>query len=112
MSWGSLSLVMVVTLLGAFASLHLKMGSARTGGNVFTFFLNRHVALGVCLYCTSTILYLHLLSDIHLNTLYPLMSLTYVWVAVISKLFLGEKITFPRVFSTVLIIAGVLLILR
>lgn len=101
--------VLVFTLLGAFGSLYLKKGSVKTNKKIMSFF-NKEIMLGVFFYLLSTIFYLYLLSLLDLSLLYPLSSLSYVWVLLLSKHLLKEKITKNRVFGVLLIILGIIVI--
>ena len=60
---------------------------------VLTLVTDWHVVLGVVSYGISTLLYFSVLSSLELSFAYPTVSLGYVFVIIMSKIFFGETIT-------------------
>lgn len=71
---------------------------------------NAYVVFGAALYGMSFILWLYVLSKVKLSYAYPFISLSYVLVAVLGFLMLGEKISFGAWIGICLVVVGVCLI--
>ena len=105
-------LVLFCTVLGAAAQLLLKMGSqavdtASLYSIVWSMAANVPLVAGLALYGLSMVLFVHALRNEQLSLLYPLISLTYIWVTAVSILFLNESVSFWKVAGVVVIVAGV-----
>lgn len=111
----TLNLILVVV-----AQFLLKAGMNNVGGfgtmPMLSFFLaaatSVKVIAGVALYALSAISWLILLSKAELSMVYPMISISYVFVLAISALFLGEQVGPLRIIGTLLIILGVVLIYK
>jgi multidrug transporter EmrE-like cation transporter len=109
----SLVLVFACTLLGAFAQILFKTGLASV--DQFTpliLIANLRVFSGMCLYGSSTVLLVLALRDGELSLLYPVISLTYAWVTVLSLLWLGETMNVYKALGILTIVLGVALLGR
>jgi drug/metabolite transporter (DMT)-like permease len=102
--------MIISTLLGAYGSLYLKKGSKEVTKNLFSF-INKNLIIGISLYLISTVAYIYLLGTYELSILYPLTSLTYIWVMILSKIYLNEKINNTKIISIILIIMGIIIIM-
>lgn len=100
----------ISTLLGAFGSLYLKKGSKKVTRNLFSF-INKNLIGGITLYLLSTIAYIYLLGKYELSMIYPLSALTYIWIMIISKIYLKEEISNTKIVSIILIISGIITIM-
>lgn len=105
-------LVLFCTVLGAAAQLLLKMGSqgvntASLYSIVWSMATNVPLVSGLALYGLSMVLFVHALRNEQLSLLYPLISLTYIWVTAVSILFLNESVSFWKIAGVVVIVAGV-----
>ena len=90
----SVLLVFLCTLIGAAAQILLKIGATQlTSSNPIRMLLNPYVfsADTRCTESTPGMLILALRKG-HLSLLYPIISLTYVWVAILSYLIFHEAI--------------------
>lgn len=67
---------------------------------------------GMVCYGASLCVWLAALSKAPVSTAYPMLSLGYVAVAVVSVTWLGESMTLPKVLGIALICAGVILVSR
>jgi multidrug transporter EmrE-like cation transporter len=74
-------------------------------------FTNLYVFLGVLCYVISLFLWLTALSGLELSFMYPLLSISYVIVAVFAWIFIGETITLMRWAGIALVLLGSWLIL-
>ena len=66
--------------------------------------------IGLSLYGFSTILLILALRDGELSLLYPVISLTYVWVTIMSVMAFGEKVNAFKIAGIAVICAGVALL--
>lgn len=108
-------LVLFCTVLGAAAQLLLKVGSGavETGSlwtTAWSMAMNFPLILGLSLYGLSTVLFIHALRNEQLSLLYPLISLTYIWVTIVSVTVLGESLSVWKVAGVLVIVSGVALL--
>jgi multidrug transporter EmrE-like cation transporter len=104
----SIALVFGCTILGAGAQILIKTGAnALTGGGVIAMLMSPHLLAGYCLYGLSTALLVLALRDGELSILYPVISLTFVWVTILSTMVFNEAITVFKVMGVSVIVAGV-----
>ena len=110
-------IVFSCTFLGALAQLLMKLGTAHMGSRVTLTDVVHHPALfvtfwklflGYCLLGIQTVLMALALKGQELSKLYPIIALTYVWVIILSLLFLpGEHMNFFRSIGIAFIVGGV-----
>ena len=85
-------LLAVSLLLASFGQIFLKMGLA--GGEIsgsaglIKAFLNPYVLLGFAIYACSTLTWMLLISRVKLSVAYPMISISYVIVMILSALIL------------------------
>lgn len=108
-SW-AIALIILATLIGAFGPILLKKASAKRLSKLSSLATNYHLFGGVALYAIGTILFIPALKGGDLSVLYPLVSVTYIWVSLLSVKFLGEKMNKLKWLGIALIITGVSLI--
>ncbi len=75
-------------------------------------FLVPNVIIGLLFYAVSTVFWLIALSKIELSVAYPMLSMGYILLMIISYFLLNESITVYKVVGTLLVVAGVTLISR
>jgi multidrug transporter EmrE-like cation transporter len=68
------------------------------------------VFLGILLYILSAALWLVVLSQAEVSFAYPLVGTGYILVAILSKIFFNETLTFLKILGIILIAAGAYLI--
>lgn len=100
--------ILAMTLLGAVASLFLKLAS--NSGSTVSLIQNIYFYIGGLLYFLSALLNIYLLKHIDYSILLPLTSITYIWTLVLSFAFLKEKISARLVLGITLVICGVTLL--
>lgn len=110
-------LVLLCTVIGAAAQLLLKLGSRTVvtdslWATAWSMAINFPLILGLSLYGLSTVLFIHALRNEQLSLLYPLISLTYIWVTIVSVALLGESLSFWKVAGVMVIVTGVALLGR
>lgn len=108
-------LVLLCTVIGAAAQLLLKLGSRTVvtdslWATAWSMAINFPLILGLSLYGLSTVLFIHALRNEQLSLLYPLISLTYIWVTIVSVALLGESLSFWKVAGVMVIVTGVALL--
>jgi multidrug transporter EmrE-like cation transporter len=123
MSWITWALILTGVGLNAAAQLLLKVAtrplahfsdfSAATLGSAILI-LSKSLPFwtGMVCYGASVCVWLAALSKAPVSTAYPMLSLGYVAVAVVSVMWLGESMTLPKVLGIALICAGVILVSR
>ncbi|MCX6638447.1 MAG: transporter [Acidobacteria bacterium] len=109
----SLTLVFGCTVLGAAAQILFKFGlKLMPQVSPLAVLTNLPLMAGLTLYGASTLLLVLALREGELSLLYPVISLTYAWVAVLSVVWLGEQMDALKAAGIVVIIAGVALLGR
>ena len=98
------ALILVMTLLGAVASLFFKKASS-CGGTV-NVFKNINLYIGGALYLASAVLNIIVLRKLDYSLVLPLTSVTYAWTMIISYLVLKECISGRKICGVILIIIG------
>ncbi len=100
-------------ILGAFAQIFLKLGITKTTSmELLKVLSNLYILGGLFLYGISAVLWIYSLSKIPLSFAYPMVSLGYVVVFVLSYWVFGESISPLRVGGLVTIVLGVLMIAK
>jgi drug/metabolite transporter (DMT)-like permease len=103
-------LMLISTVSGAFGLLFFKKGAKDFNLNILKQLRNTNLIIGVLLIGAGTFFYLLALRKGSLSIVYSLNSLTYIWVPLISKKFLGEKINKYKLAGLILIMLGIFLI--
>ena len=73
---------------------------------------NKFVILGFALYLISALSWLIILSRVDLSFAYPLISIGYILIMVLSKYIYHEPLTLLKIVGTLLVCAGVFLLVR
>lgn len=109
--------ILVCVILNSVAQIFLKFGMSNLDKKLSlsiafipSLITNAYVVFGAALYGTSFILWLYVLSKVKVSYAYPFISLSYVLVAVLGFLMLGEKISFGAWMGICLVVVGVVLI--
>lgn len=108
--WAALAVV-VASIIASFGALFLKYGANKLSRKTIKqVYRNHHLFLGVLFYGLSSVFFIVALKYGELSVLYPLTSLGYVWIALLSIKFLKEKMNFFKWMGIVCILVGVSLI--
>ena len=102
----SMVMVVIASFIGSFGAVFLKAGSKKLRKGL-RHVVNPRVALGVAMYLFSTIFFIAAIKNGELTVLYPLVSLSYVWTMLWSRIFFGEPFTRFKVLGLAMILAGV-----
>ncbi len=109
----SIALVFLCTVFGAAAQMLIKHGANDlTSGHPLAMITSVPLVSGYSLYGISTILLILALRDGELSILYPVISLTYVWVTLLSVYFFHEQLKPLRLLGVTLVVVGVAVIGR
>lgn len=104
----SIALVFFCTIFGAAAQVLIKHGASQLpSGNPFAMLSSVPIVTGYSLYGISTVLLVLALRDGQLSILYPVISLTYVWVTLLSVAIFRESMNFYKLFGVLVIVTGV-----
>ena len=104
----SIILVLIATIFGSFGPIFLKKGSNKF--KIKTIHKNNNIIIGIIFYALATILFIPALKGGELSVLYPLVSLSYIWVSLLSIKMIGEKMNKFKWIGILLIIIGVIFI--
>jgi drug/metabolite transporter (DMT)-like permease len=102
-------LILIFTFLAATAQVMWKYGTIRLGEHPTLQVLITDVPLiaGLAVYGLGAILMIIALKHGELSVLYPLISLSYVWVAILSVLLFHESMPAAKIAGICVIMAGV-----
>ncbi|MGH9627209.1 MAG: EamA family transporter [Bryobacteraceae bacterium] len=108
----SVLLVFCCTLIGAAAQIFMKTGANRLNQQnlvdiVIATVTNLPLLFGYCLYGMSTMFLVLALRKGQLSLLYPIISLTYVWVTILSMLIFHESMNPFKAVGLTIVVAGV-----
>lgn len=99
-----LALVLLMTFMGAIASLFLKRASG--SDNFVKMLTNVNLYIGGFIYITAAFINIFVLKFLDYAVVLPLTSITYIWTMVLSYLILREKITKKKIVGVILILLG------
>jgi len=108
-SW-AVGMILFSTVIGALGSLFFKKGADRLSLTVAGVLRNWMLLAGFLLYTLSAAFFVYALQGGELSVLYPLVSLAYIWVCLLSMRFLGERMNRLKWIGVAFIVAGVALI--
>lgn len=97
-------ILLIMTLLGAVASLFLKKASE--AHHLIDLLKNINLYVGGVLYLLSAVLNIYILRYLDYSVVLPLTSLTYIWTMILSYMILSEKISKKKIIGVMLILIG------
>jgi multidrug transporter EmrE-like cation transporter len=105
-------MVILCTVLGAVGQVLIKFGAnaLHQHGTIATLLAmaaNVPLIAGYVLYGIMTVLFVFALKDGELSVLFPIISLTYVWVAGLSAWIFQDSLNWPKIAGIFTIVAGV-----
>lgn len=104
----SVGLVVLSTFVGAAAQILLRSGAGRIeGAGLAELLSNVPLIAGYGCLGINTILITLAFRGGQLSVLYPIISLTYVWVTLLAPMYFDDVVTTAKVMGLVLIILGV-----
>ena len=102
------AVLIVMTILGAVASLYLKKASGAE--NMIQMLKNVHLYIGGFLYLSSALLNIWILKYLEYSVVLPLTSFTYIWTMLLSYFILKEKITKKKIAGEIFIVIGAIFV--
>lgn len=105
----AIGLVIIAAIIGAFGPVFIKLGTADLKFNLKSI-LNFHLIAGLFFYGLSVVIFIAALRLGEVSVLYPVISTTYIWVALLSVKYLNEKMNRNKWVGVALIIVGVIMI--
>jgi drug/metabolite transporter (DMT)-like permease len=103
-------LMLVCTIFTAMGQFFLKKGAANL--TIPELFFNYSLIFGFFLYGIGALLMIFALKFGELNTLYPIVSLTFIWVTLLSIFVLKEPVSGYQYLGIGTILAGVFIIAK
>jgi drug/metabolite transporter (DMT)-like permease len=102
-------IIVLCTFLGAAAQVLMKMGADYTKAHpgLMGLITNPLLIAGYGLYAVVTVLIVVAFKDGELSVLYPILSLSYLWVAVLSFLIFHDTLNPYKLIGVAVIIGGV-----
>ena len=109
----SIALVFCCTIFGAAGQMLIKTGANTLGSsNPLAMVTNLPLMAGYSLYGISAALLVLALRDGELSILYPVISVTYVWVTFLSLVFFRETLSVFKLAGVAIIVTGVAILGR
>ena len=103
-------LMFACTIFTATGQYFFKQSSGNFTFNLLEIISNYPLILGFFFYGIGALLMMVAFKYGDLSKLYPFVSLNFIWVTLISILFLGEKLNSYKINAVILVIFGVILI--
>ena len=103
-------IVVICTIFTSIGQYFFKMGSVNFAWDFFSLITNYAMIIGFLFYGVGSILLIAAFRYGDLSLLYPFISLTFIWVIIISSFVFGEPINGFKIGSVILIILGVIFI--
>ena len=100
-------IVLICTLFVSSAQLFLKFGANKFEASFFVSLINLPLIIGVILYCLGAVLMVLALKYGDLSVVYPFFGLSFVWVALLSLIFLAESLALLQWIGILVILTGV-----
>ncbi|HEX8985968.1 MAG TPA: EamA family transporter [Bryobacteraceae bacterium] len=106
----SILLILVASFIGSFGAVFLKSGAGRMHRGLRDLLFNPRLAAGVALFLLSSYFFVLGLRRGELSVLYPLVSLSYIWALLWSRLFFKEPFTKRKFCGLGLIVLGIVFV--
>ena len=103
-------IMILCTLLTAFGQLFFKYSSQDLQLNFISLITNHNLILGFLFYGVGAVLLIMALRFGDLSVIYPFISLTFIWVMIISIIVFNEKVNSFKINAIILIILGIMMI--
>ncbi|WP_282942075.1 EamA family transporter [Paenibacillus sp. RC67] len=110
-------LILISVVLGALGQVILKLGSNKLGAvslslptlatSIIRLLKTPEIVIGLILFGTSFLLWIKVLSRSELSYAYPMVSIGYILVVILSYFLLDESFSWNKLMGIVIIVAGV-----
>jgi multidrug transporter EmrE-like cation transporter len=118
--WIYILLLLVNVVLGVFAQIALKKGADQCGMTSYRglkfktivkrYIANKQVRMGAILYGIGLLTWIIVLTKLDLSFAYPAISANYFIVALVSKFYFGDYVSWKRWLSIFVIISGIIVL--
>lgn len=103
-------LVLLTTMVVSAAQLLWKLGSLRFTQDPMSYLANPPLLLGIFLYIIGAAMLILAFRGGELTVLYPIFATSYIWVSILSMIYLGEAMNAIKWFGVFFIFSGVSMI--
>jgi len=107
--WAIFAIVMC-TLLTSSAQVFYKKGTNILEFNLHSIITNYYLLIGLVIYAIASIVMILAFKGGDVNVIYPIVSLSYIWVSLLSMYFFNEKMGLFKWIGIAFIILGVVTI--
>ena len=105
-----IAIMLVCTLFTSAGQFFFKQSSQSFQWDILSLLTNYNLIFGGCFYAVGALLLIIALKYGDLSVVYPFVSLTFIWVMIISSIFFNEVINNFKVSAVIFIIFGVILV--
>jgi multidrug transporter EmrE-like cation transporter len=119
MNYLTLSFILTSVLLSVLAQISLKFGMTNTElpGKLFSLqtlsiLSNKFVFIGLFCYGLSMVFWLYVLTKVEVSRAYPFVGLGFIGTMVFAYYLLNEPLTIQKLFGTLLVSIGIVLLTR
>jgi len=108
----SIVLMAISAIFSAAGQITYKFAGNRLDGTIMSFILNPFVYIGVIIFGIGFVFLLKALLKGEVTILYPIMSTSFIWIALLSPIIFGESMGWNKWLGIGVIILGVYFIAR
>jgi drug/metabolite transporter (DMT)-like permease len=106
----AIGLVFLCTLFTSSAQILYKIGAGVLEFDLISLITNYYLIIGLMLYGIGAVVLIFALRGGELTVLYPIIATSYVWVSILSMIFLGEEMNLFKWIGVIIIFIGVSLV--
>jgi len=108
-------IMIVSTIIGSLGAIYLKKGSDGFSlkfdfDHILSLITNSNLIVGGILYFVASLAFIYMLRDTQLSLLYPLTSMSYIFVSIFSVWLLKENMNIYKYLGIASIVIGVVLV--
>lgn len=106
----AITIMIICTIFTSSAQIFYKLGADKLSLNIISIITNWAIILGLILYGLGAVLVIIALRGGEVTVLYPIITLSYIWVSFGSSYFFGEEMNPFKWVGIFLIMVGIILI--
>ena len=103
-------LILFCTILTSFAQVFYKKASMSLSFNIIELIKNYNLIIGMLLYGLGAIIMIYSLKHGEVTVLYPIITLSYVWVSILSVYFFNEIMNSLKWTGVIFVVIGIMFI--
>jgi len=107
---GAVILVIITTFLTSVAQILYKIGADKLTISISGILLNYHLTIGIVLYMLGSVLLILAFRKGEVSILFPIVATSYIWVLILSTVFLNEQMNILKILGILFIIFGISII--